>query len=156
MCVHLCVFVCEFGRFAGARIREIRCPYMNIHHSRSYLPCNSLLRKVFLSFFLSLSFFFLSGRGRRRRPLLLLKITHTQTHIKVWCGDVPPPTPFIAIEGSGEGSTNHSPPVFFFFCGGGRRSAARAHQFHSVGREQSTMASRAETNVDERSLTSCV
>ena len=51
-----------------------------------------------------------------------------------------------------------SPPAFFFFFwgGGAKWKLARAHKFHSVGQDQSTMAQRAETTVAECSLTSCV
>ena len=37
-----------------------------------------------------------------------------------------------------------------------RRRLARAHQFHSLGQDQSTMAKRAETTVAKCSLTICV
>ena len=54
---------------------------------------------------------------------------------------------------------NHSFPactfflfLFFFF----KWRLARAHQFHSLGQDQSTLAQRAETTVAEYFLTSCM
>ena len=59
---------------------------------------------------------------------------------------------------SGECSTIHSPPalfffIFFFFLKWG---LARAHLFHSLVQDQSTVAQRAETTVAKCSPTSCV
>ena len=45
---------------------------------------------------------------------------------------------------SGEGSTIQSPPPLFFSPSG---KSARAHQFHSLGQVQSSVAQRAETTV---------
>ena len=55
----------------------------------------------------------------------------------------------------GECLTFHSPPAHFtfFFL---KWRLARAHLFHSLGQDQSTVAQRAETTVAECSLTSCV
>ena len=51
----------------------------------------------------------------------------------------------------GECSTIHSPPALFFFL---KRTLARAHQFHSLGQDQSTVAQQTETTVAECFLTS--
>ena len=55
----------------------------------------------------------------------------------------------------GECSTIHSPPAFFCFFVLKWR-LARANYFHCLGRDQSTVAWRAETTVTECSLTNCV
>ena len=44
-------------------------------------------------------------------------------------------------------------PLFFFFL---KWRLARAHLFHSLGQDQSTVAQRAKTTVTETFLTSCV
>ena len=51
-----------------------------------------------------------------------------------------------------EGSMNHSLPALFFF----KWRSACAHQFHSLGQVQSTMAQWAEMTVDKPFLASCV
>ena len=56
----------------------------------------------------------------------------------------------------GEDSMIHFPTAlysFFFFF---KWKSARAHQFHFLGQDQSTVAQRAVTTVAERSLTSCL
>ena len=73
-----------------------------------------------------------------------------------------------ACEDLGEGSTDHSLPIHNayikkqgkkkrdeFICSLKRRPA-RAHELHSLGQDQTTVAQRTETILDERSLTSCV
>ena len=61
----------------------------------------------------------------------------------------------LAVGDSGEvqGMTPRLRIFFFFFL---MWRSARVHLFHSVGQDQSTMASRAKTTIDEHSLTSCV
>ena len=54
----------------------------------------------------------------------------------------------------GERSTVHSLPALFFFFF--KLRLARAHYFHSLGQDQSTVAQPTETTVTECSLTSCV
>ena len=57
----------------------------------------------------------------------------------------------------GERSTTHSPPAFFFFfLFFPNWRSARAHYFHSLCQDQSTVAQRAEMTVTECSLMSCV
>ena len=53
---------------------------------------------------------------------------------------------------------DHSVPAcsFFFFFFFLKRGLARVHQFDSLGKDQSTVAQRAETTVAECFLTSCV
>ena len=52
----------------------------------------------------------------------------------------------------GKYSTIHSPPALFFLS----QKLARAHLFHSLCEDQSTVAQRVETTVAECSLTCCV
>ena len=53
----------------------------------------------------------------------------------------------------GKVSTIHFPACAFFVL---NWRSARAHQFHLLGQDQSTVAQRTETTVAECSLTSCV
>ena len=55
----------------------------------------------------------------------------------------------------GECSIHYQPTLFFFFFFffPVKRRLARAHQFHSLGHDQSTMAKQAETTVAERVAT---
>ena len=63
---------------------------------------------------------------------------------------------FLACEEDlGEKFEKSFPASVFFFLFPKWRSV-RTHQFHSLGEDQSTNAQRAETIVEERSLTSCV
>ena len=51
---------------------------------------------------------------------------------------------------------NSSPPARFIFSFFFKVRLTRAHYFHSLGQDQSTVAQRAETTVAEYTLTSCV
>ena len=78
-------------------------------------------------------------KGEKREYLIPTVVLAFSSRARIW----------------GECSTIYSPPAFLFFIFLKSR-LARAHYFHSFGKDRSTVAQRAETTETECSLMSCV